>query len=300
MAENLQCAREVVVQRFFEFFAPPGRIRWQSTRCESRRREIKPRVQSAPAIKSQLLVVEFVKIMKDSANAEAFVVIEGLFEYPECQGAAVRHQIFSYQPAGIRQSVRTLRRTRQQQQSRCLRAVGAQNHGLRLLPNGVLLRIKIQRADRSSVLVHLDLVNVTVRPDFTAPRPFRHGKGGRQRRRLRPDFAAKPQTEPAVHTGTSSRSRLRQDRHWRWIWVIPQFPRRSFKHYAVSLYRQWRHRVRLRPRRVKRTRACQPRNSNLPVHLRVVRLQVRIRYRPIGQCRPRNISYLAVLDEVDF
>src|SRR5215472_1817809 len=75
MAENLQCAREIVVQCFFEFFAPPGRIRWQSTRCESRRREIKPRVQSAPAIKSQLLVVEFVKIMKDSANAEAFVDI---------------------------------------------------------------------------------------------------------------------------------------------------------------------------------------------------------------------------------
>jgi hypothetical protein len=59
-------------------------------------------------------------------------------------------------------------RFREQEQSRCFRAISAQDYGLRPLKNLPAIRVEVYRACNSTMRVGLDGVYVRIRPDFAA------------------------------------------------------------------------------------------------------------------------------------
>ncbi len=75
---------------------------------------------------------------------------------------------------------------------------------------------------------------------------------------------------------------------------------RTFENHSGRFHRQRRHGIWLRTRRIEGTGARETRNTNFPFHFRVVRLQIGVRDRPIGETRSRNRANLTALDEIDF
>ena len=80
----------------------------------------------------------------------------------------------------------------------------------------------------------------------------------------------------------------------------PSLLRALLEEHAARLHRHRRQRIRLGARRIERTNARHARDSEVPLGLRVVRLQVGVGDGPIGKAGARNGAFLAGLDEVDF
>src|ERR1700676_197405 len=105
MAENFHGAREIVAQSILEALAPTRRFRRESAHGKANRGEIEARVEAAAAVETDLLSIQLVKVMEDTADREPFVVVERMFEDSHRHGAAVEHEVFADQTAGIRETV---------------------------------------------------------------------------------------------------------------------------------------------------------------------------------------------------
>ena len=77
-----------------------------------------------------------------------------------------------------------------------------------------------------------------------------------------------------------------------------EFAGALLEQYTRGFHGQRRHRVRLAAWRIERARARESGDADVPFHLRIVRLQFRIRDRPIGERRARDVADQAALVEV--
>jgi len=114
--------------------------------CESHGRKIETRVNSATAVETDFLRVEFVKVMKDAADREAFVVVERFVENAHRNATAIEHEILANKAAGIRQAVGKLFVRGEQQQAWSFRSVRANHDGFRFLQVHVAPFVKVNSA----------------------------------------------------------------------------------------------------------------------------------------------------------
>ncbi len=238
--------------------------------------------------------------MQNAADGKSFVIVQRMFENGHAGGAGIHHQVFPDEAAGIGQTIRELLVRGKQQQPRSLRAIGANNHGLGFLQMDGSLLVEVRRAGNAAVRAGLDAVDVAVGADFAAPGFFRHSNDGRQRAGLGADFAAKAFAEAALHASAAPRSRLRKNRHRRGERMPAELARRAFENDAARFHRQRRHRIRLRTRRIERAGAGETGNADFPFHFRVIRLEVGVSDRPVGERGARNRSNFAALDKINF
>ena len=105
MAKDLDGAREVVAQHFFEVLAPSRSVRRQAAQCQTDRRQIEPRVKPAAATEADLIRVEFVKVVEDPADSETFLVVERVLKNARGNRAAVEHQMLADHSAAIGEAI---------------------------------------------------------------------------------------------------------------------------------------------------------------------------------------------------
>src|SRR5712692_11663714 len=91
MAENLHGAIEILRESGFEVLAPARRIGREADKRKTDGRKIEARVQTAATVESDLIVIQFIKIMEDAADGEAFVVIERMLKLGKDRAAAIQH-----------------------------------------------------------------------------------------------------------------------------------------------------------------------------------------------------------------
>src|SRR5260370_35836494 len=101
---NLHGSRVIVTQSIFKTGAPARRFGRQPAQSEKERRKIEPRIESATAVETDLLSIQFIEIMKYSAVREAFVIIERMFEQAYETRITIEHQVFADQTRRIGQA----------------------------------------------------------------------------------------------------------------------------------------------------------------------------------------------------
>src|SRR5437879_11878114 len=136
--------------------------------------------------------------MQNAADGEAFVVVELLFKYASGDAAAVQHEIFTDDAAGVGQAVGELFIGGEQEQARGFGAVGADDDGFCFLQMRVALFVEVDGAYGAAVAVRLNAMDVGGGPDFAAAGFFSHGNGGGQGAGFRADFATESETEAAI------------------------------------------------------------------------------------------------------
>src|SRR6266851_3835382 len=114
MAEDFHSAVEILRESGLEVLAPAWRFGRQTAESKTDGREIEARIKPAPAVESNFLWIEFVEIVHHAADGESLVVIERMLELADDHATAVKHQIFSDDAAGVRQTVGKLFVGRQQ------------------------------------------------------------------------------------------------------------------------------------------------------------------------------------------
>src|ERR1700751_3464382 len=82
--------------------------------------------------------------------------------------------------------------------------------------------------------------------------------------------------------------------------MVAELAATGFEYYTVSLHRKRGHRIGLGARRIERAGAGEARDADFPLNLGVVRLEVGIRDRPVGEVGAGNVGELVVLLEIDF
>src|ERR1051325_10440852 len=88
--EDFNCASEVVGDGVLEFLSPTRRVRRKSLAGgKANGGHVKAGVKASPAVKADFLRIEFVEIVEDAADGEAFVVIQLLVENAERNSAGV-------------------------------------------------------------------------------------------------------------------------------------------------------------------------------------------------------------------
>src|SRR4029077_5724387 len=97
----LHGAIEIVGQSILEAFAPGGRAWRQTADGKANRRNVEARVNAAAAVEADLLRIQFVKIVEQTADRKPLVIVEGLLENGVGDAAAVEHEIFANDAAGI-------------------------------------------------------------------------------------------------------------------------------------------------------------------------------------------------------
>src|SRR5437016_3487435 len=105
MAEDFHGAIEIVRESGLEILSPAWRPGGQTAESKADRREIETSIKSASAIESDFLWIEFVKIVQHAADGEALVVVKRMLELTGDNAAAVEHQIFSDDTAGVRETI---------------------------------------------------------------------------------------------------------------------------------------------------------------------------------------------------
>jgi hypothetical protein len=73
-----------------------------------------------------------------------------------------------------------------------------------------------------------------------------------------------------------------------------------FENYAGSLGGERRHRVGLRTRWIKRTGTGKAGHADFPLYFRVIRLEIGVGDRPVGEAGAGDRAELGALDEIDF
>ena len=189
--------------------------------------------------------------MKNTAHSITFVIVQRLLEHTCGHRTAIGHQILSNESARVGQSIGKLRRRRKKQEPRRFCSVRAQNYGLGFLEMRVPLGVKVDCAGSMAGFVDLNLVNIGIWPDLALASFLCNSDHGGQRRRLCSYFATKTKAEPAIHTSTSARTRLRENCHRGRKGVVTEFSRCLLKQDPRTLHRQRRHRIRLRTRWIK-------------------------------------------------
>ena len=77
---NFHGSRIIVAQSGFKTAAPAGRLWRETAQGKEERREIEARIETPTAAKTDLLGIQFVEIMKDSAVRKTFVVVKWMFK----------------------------------------------------------------------------------------------------------------------------------------------------------------------------------------------------------------------------
>src|SRR5262249_43915663 len=122
---DLDRAREIVGEGVLELLAPTRTIgRQAAARSKVDGRHIEASIETTAAIEADLLRVEFIEIVKDAADGEAFVVVELLVENAERDAAGVQHQVFANQTAGVGEAIGKLLGGRKQEQPGSFGSVG--------------------------------------------------------------------------------------------------------------------------------------------------------------------------------
>src|SRR5712691_8412657 len=229
---NFHGSRVIVTQSIFKTGAPARRFGRQPSQSEKVRRKIETRIESATAVETDLLGIQFIEIMKDSAVREAFVIIERMFEQAHATGITIEHQVFADQTRRIGPAVWKLFVGGVQQQSRSLRAVRADHDGLRPLQLRVLPLVEIGNAGDTARTVPFKATNVGIWANFTPPGSLRKRDHAGKCAGLRAYLTRKAPTESAAYTGASPGTRLRKYRHRSGKRVPAKLAARTFENYT--------------------------------------------------------------------
>src|SRR5438874_1800567 len=162
------------------------------------------------------------------------------------------------------------------------------------------LLVEVGGADDAAICAGLDPVNIAIGADFAAAGLFRHSNDGGESTRFCADFAAKAFTEAALDAGTAAGARLRENSHRRGKRVPTELAGGALKNNSARFHRQRRHGIGFRSWRIKGAGARETRDTNLPFHFCVVRLQVRIGDGPIREICAWNRPYFTAFYEVNF
>src|SRR5712672_1825077 len=214
--------------------------------------------------------------------------------------AAVEHEVFSDDTAGVGETIGKLFVGGEQQQARSFGAIGADDYGFGFLQMLVAMFVEIDCAGGAAVAIHFNAVDVGIGPDFAAAGFFGYGNGGGKRTGLCADFAAEGQAEAAVDAGAASSARLRQNGHGRGERMPTELAGGALKNYAGTFHGQGRHGIGLGARRIERTGASEARDADFPFHFGVVGLKIGVGDGPIAEVGAGNGTDFAALDEIDF
>src|SRR5260370_6028905 len=103
-----------------------------------------------------------------AAGGETFVIIEGMHENGVGDTAAVEHEVFADDAAGIGEAVGKLLVRGEEKQAGRFRAVGADYDGFCFLQMRIALLLKVDRASHAALGVHLDSMDVGDWAEFGA------------------------------------------------------------------------------------------------------------------------------------
>src|SRR5258708_4024179 len=162
------------------------------------------------------------------------------------------------------------------------------------------LLVEVDGSDRAAAGIRFDAMHVGVGTNLAPAGALRHSNDGGERTGFGAHLAAEAQTEATIDASASSRSRLRKYRHGCREWMPAKLARGPLENYAGRFHRQWRHRIRLRPRWIERAGICQSGNTDFPFHFSIVRFQIRVRDRPIHEAGAGDRAGLGAFDEIDF
>src|SRR2546427_5270374 len=128
MAENFHGAVEILSERGFEVLAPARGVRREAAERKTDGREIEACVQTATPVESDLIVIQFIKIMEDAAHGETFVVVERMLKLGKHGAAAVQHEILPDVAAGVSEALRKLFISRDQDEEWSVRYICTNHH----------------------------------------------------------------------------------------------------------------------------------------------------------------------------
>src|SRR6267154_4998380 len=214
--------------------------------------------------------------------------------------AAVEHEVFADDAAGVGETVGKLFVGGEKKETRSFGTVGADDYGFRFLQMRVAMFVEIDGAGGAAVAIHFDAMDVGVRANFAATGFFGYGNGGGQRAGFCADFAAEGQAEAAVDAGAASSARLRQNGHGRGKRMPTKLASGTFKNYAGTFHGKRRHGIGLGARRIERAGAGEAGHADFPFHFGVVRLEVGVGDGPIAEVGAGNGTDFAALDEINF
>src|SRR5882762_3852279 len=121
--------------------------------------------------------------------------------------AAVEHEIFADDAAGVGETVGKLFVCGEQQKARSFGTISADDYGFGLLQVRVAMFVEVDSSGGAAVAIHFNAMDVGVRANFAAAGFFCYGNGSGKRTGLCADFAAESQAEAAVDAGAASSAR---------------------------------------------------------------------------------------------
>src|ERR1700730_19269175 len=142
--------------------------------------------------------------MKQAADGETFVIVDGMLEDGGGDAAAVEHEIFADDAAGVGETVGELFVGGEQKQARSFGAVGADDYGFGFLQMRVAFFVEVNGAGDAAVAVQLDAMDVGVGANFAAAGFLGDGNGGGEGAGFGANFAAEGQAEAAVDAGAAA------------------------------------------------------------------------------------------------
>src|SRR5580693_6691412 len=125
MAENFHRAAEVVSQGSLEVLAPARRSGREPVKTKGDGSEIEAGIEPAAAVEAHFLCIEFVEIVQHAANAVSLVIVERMLVKRGDGAAAIEHEVFTNQAAGVGEAVGELLVGGKQEQARSFGAIGA-------------------------------------------------------------------------------------------------------------------------------------------------------------------------------
>ncbi len=146
--------------------------------------------------------------MEEAADGETFVIIEGMLENGVGDTAAVEHEVFADDAAGIGEAVGKLLVRGEEKQAGRFRAVGADYDGFCFLQMRIALLVKVDRASHAAVVVHLDAMDVGLGANLAMAGFLRHADGGGEGAGFCADLAAEGEAEATIDAGAPSGARL--------------------------------------------------------------------------------------------
>src|SRR5258708_16846555 len=231
--------------------------------------------------------------MEEAADGEPFVIMEGMLEKGVGDTAAVEHEVFADDAAGMGEAVGKVLVRGEEKEAGRFRAVGADYDGFCFLQVRVALFVEVDRSGDAAVVVHFDAMDVGVGANFAAAGFFRYADGGGEGAGLCADFAAEGKAEAAIYAGAASGARLGKNGHRSGEGMPAELARGTLENYAGTFHGKRRHGIGLGARRIEGAGAGEARDADFPFDLGVIRLEIGVGDGPIPQLSPGNSPHLA-------
>src|SRR5580693_5945514 len=178
MAENFHRAAEVVSQGSLEVLAPARRSGREPVKTKGDGSEIEASIEPAAAVEAHFLCIEFVEVVKHAADAIPLVIVERMLVERRDGAAAIEHEVFADQAAGVGEAVGELLVRRKQKQARSFSSVCADDDRFGFLELRVAFFIEIDGAGRATVGVRFDAMDIRIGANFAAAGFLRCSDGG--------------------------------------------------------------------------------------------------------------------------